>query len=271
MRIHRTLGAAIFFALPISLLAQSVEELSAQLTASALKIQAAISEPCKNIDSCQTFTTRVIPQCQRLQGNAGCWCGSNHDPLHNCALCMSNPTDNQTTPDQMQSAIGAHRDYHAACATFETLLTASSTVLGTATGTATNAASTGSSDGGSKAPIGAIVGGVVGGVVALIIGILVFVFWRRNRRKEVVGPSSVSIFSGDRTSTLVGQQPRPYSGYSHPQGTFGHHDSSFGAPGYATATIPYQNGGLGSPNAVPNGLKSDGSYHKYPEPMTTPY
>ncbi|CAE6416198.1 unnamed protein product [Rhizoctonia solani] len=269
MRIHRTLGA-VLLALPIPLFAQSVQELGVQLTASALRVQDAISEPCKAIDYCQTFTSEVVPRCQRLQGDAGCWCG-NHNPLHFCALCMSNPTDNQTTPDQMQAALGGHMDYHTACNAFEKLLNASSTAIGTATSTATNAASTGSSDGGSKAPIGAIVGGAVGGVVALLIAILVFVLWRRNRRKEVVGPSDVSIFSGDRASTLVNQQPRPYSGYSHPQGTFGHHDSSFGAPGYATATIPYQNGGLQSPGAISNGLKADGSYNKHPEPMTTPY
>ncbi|KEP46804.1 SKG6 domain protein [Rhizoctonia solani 123E] len=270
MRIHRTLGAALFLVLPIPLLAQSMQELGVQLTASALRINGAISEACRTDANCQTFANEVVPRCQRLQGDAGCWCG-NHNPLHFCAICMSNPTDNQTTPDQMQAALGGHTDYHTACNAFETLLNASSTAIGTATSTATNAASTGSSDGGSKAPIGAIVGGVVGGVVALIIAILVFVLWRRNRRKEVVGPSDVSIFSGDRTSTLVNQQPRPYSGYSHPQGTFGHHDSSFGAPGYATATIPYQNGGLQSPGVNPNGLKSDGSYNKHPEPMTTPY
>ncbi|CAE7086361.1 unnamed protein product [Rhizoctonia solani] len=269
MRIHRTLGAALFFVLPIPLLAQSMQELGARLTADALEIQGAISEPCKANDYCQTFTSEVVPRCQRLQGDAGCWCG-NHNPLHFCAICMSNPTDNQTTPDQMQSALAGHTDYHAACTIFETLLNSSSTAVGSATSTATSAASTGSSNSGSKAPIGAIVGGAVGGVVALIIAILVFVLWRRNRRKEAVGPSSVSIFSGDRTSTLVNQQPRPYSGYSHPQGTFGHHDASFGGPGYAPATIPYQNGGLGSP-VGPNGLKSDGSYNKHPEPMTTPY
>lgn len=270
MRIYKTLGAALFFALPIPSLAQSLAELSSQLTASALKIQGAISEPCRTDDWCQTFTSDVVPRCQRLQGDAGCWCG-NHNPLHFCAICMSSPADNQTTPDQMQSALAGHTDYHVACDAFERLLNASSSATGTASSTATNAASTGSSDGGSKAPIGAIVGGAVGGGVALIIAIIVFVLWSRNRRRETVGPSSVSLFSGDRTSTLVNQQPRPYSGYSHPQGTFGHHDSSFGAPGYATATIPYQNGGLQSPGMTPTGLKSDGSYNKHPEPMTTPY
>ncbi|CAE6412573.1 unnamed protein product [Rhizoctonia solani] len=270
MRIYKTLGAVLLFALPIPSLAQSLAELGVQLTASALKIQGAISEPCKADANCQTFDSEVVPRCQRLQGDAGCWCG-NHNPLHFCAICMSSPADNQTTPDQMQAALAGHTDYHVACNTFEKLLNASSTATGSVTSTATSAAATGASTSGSKAPIGAIVGGVVGGVIALIIAIIVFVLWRRNRRREIVGPSNVSIFSGDRTSTLVNQQPRPYSGYSHPQGTFGHHDSSFGAPAYATATIPYQNGGLQSPNMVADNLKGDGTYKKHPEPMTTPY
>lgn len=270
MRIHTTLGAAFLLILPVTLFAQSQAELGTQLTAAALKIRDAISEPCRANEQCQTFTNEVVPRCERLQGNAVCWCTS-HNPLHFCALCMSNPTDNQTTPDQMAAALGGHTDYHTACNTLEKLLNATATDTGTASSTATNAAATASSGGGSKAPIGAIVGGAVGGVVALIIAILVFVLWRRNRKRETVGPSSVSLFSGDRTSTLVNQQPRPYSGYSHPQGTFGHHDSSFGAPAYTPATVPYQNGGLQSPNFTPSGLKSDGSYNKHPEPMTTPY
>ncbi|KAJ1305801.1 hypothetical protein OPQ81_010531 [Rhizoctonia solani] len=268
MRVYTTLGTALLLALPGFLLAQSLQELSTQLTASALKIQGAISEPCRTTESCQTFANDVVPRCQRLQGNAICWCG-NHNPLHFCAICMSNPTDNQTTPDQMAAALAGHTDYHVACNTLETQLNASSTATGSATSTATNAASTGSGDNGTTAPIGAIVGGAVGGGVALIIAIIVFILWRRNRR-ETVGPSSVSLFSGDRTSTLVNQQPRPYSGYSHPQGTFGHHDSSFGAPGYAAATVPYQSLGMQSPGSPPNGFKSDGSYNKHPEPMTTP-
>ncbi|KAG8731493.1 hypothetical protein FRC11_004000 [Ceratobasidium sp. 423] len=269
MRIYKTLGA-VLLALPISSFAQTYAELSAQLTKDALQIQGAISEPCKANTNCATFNDEVVPRCQRLQGDAGCWCG-NHNPLHFCAICMSSPADNQTTPDQMQAALAGHTDYHVACDKFEKLLNASSTASGSATSTATNAAATGSSDSGSKAPIGAIVGGAVGGGIALIIAILVFALWRRNRKREIVGPSSVSLFSGDRTSTLVNQQPRPYSGYSHPQGTFGHHDSSFGAPAYAPATMPYQNGGLQSPNMAADNLRGDGTYKKHPEPMTTPY
>ncbi|CAE6474230.1 unnamed protein product [Rhizoctonia solani] len=271
MRFHRTLGAAILFSLPISSVAQTVAELGVQLTAAALKIQGAISPTCRTLQDCQTFNDEVVPRCQRLQGDAGCWCG-NHNPLHNCAICMSSPTDTTTTPDQMAAALGGHTDYHTACNAFEKLLNASSTAV-SGTSTATSAASTesASSDSGSKAPIGAIVGGAVGGGVALIIGILVFVLWRRNHRKEIVGPSSVSLFSGDRNSTLVNQQPRPYSDYSHPQGTFGHHDSSFGAPNYAAATMPYQGNGTNSLGLPNGGLKSDGSYNKHPEPMSTPY
>ncbi|CEL54171.1 hypothetical protein RSOLAG1IB_06882 [Rhizoctonia solani AG-1 IB] len=271
MKFQRTFGAAILFSLPIFSLGQTVAELGAQLTVAALKIQGAISPTCLNLQDCQTFSNEVVPRCQRLQGDAGCWCG-NHNPLHNCAICMSVPSDTTTSPDQMAAAIGGHTDYHQACNAFEKLLNGTSTTA-SGTSTATSAAATASGDSGSKAPIGAIVGGAVGGVVALIIAILVFVLWRRNRNKETVGPSSVSLFSGDRTSTLVNQQPRPYSDYSHPQGTFGHHDSSFGAPNYAAATMPYQGNGMTSPSpGLPSGgLKSDGSYNKHPEPMSTPY
>ncbi|KAF8750683.1 hypothetical protein RHS01_09134 [Rhizoctonia solani] len=108
------------------------------------------------------------------------------------------PSDTTTTPDQMAAALGGHTDYHTACNAFEKLLNStSSAVSGTGTATPGPSASA-SSDSGSKAPIGAIVGGVVGGVVALIIAILVLVLWRRNRKRETVGPSSVSLFSGDR-------------------------------------------------------------------------
>lgn len=269
MRFHKTLGAALLFSLPISSTAQTVAELSTQLTAAALKIRDAISPTCSSLADCRTFNDEVVPRCQRLQGDAGCWCG-NHNPLHNCAICMSSPSDTTTTPDQMAAALGGHTDYHTACNAFEKLLNStSSAVSGTGTATPGPSASA-SSDSGSKAPIGAIVGGVVGGVVALIIAILVLVLWRRNRKRETVGPSSVSLFSGDRT-TMVEQQARPYSGYSHPQGTFGHHDSSFGAPNYAAATMPYQGNGMNSPGVPSGGLKGDGSYNKHPEPMSTPY
>ncbi|CCO35316.1 hypothetical protein BN14_09433 [Rhizoctonia solani AG-1 IB] len=80
------------------------------LTEDVLRVAGAISPPCAaNSSWCQQLTTVVIPRCERLRGDPGCWCG-NHDPVHYCAICMSSPSDNQTTPDQMQAATAGHNE-----------------------------------------------------------------------------------------------------------------------------------------------------------------
>jgi len=246
--------------LPLQCLAQATNY-GPQLTDAALKIQSSISPTCNATESCIQFVSYVIPRCQRLQGDAGCWCG-NHDPLHYCAICMSSPSDNRTTPDQTAAAIEGHTSYHQACNLFEVSLNSSSTASAGPSSTsgpaATNAASTTGTS--SKTPIGAIVGGAVGGGVAVIIGAIVLTIWLKQRKKKSPGPSSVSLFSAAGTST--GYDPsRPYSGYGQPEASFAHRDNALGH-GYAPASMPYQEMGMHSPP-----LMSDGSYNKHPEPM----
>lgn len=249
--------------LPLQCFAQSTDY-NTQLTNAALMIEGAISPACNATDSCVQFTTYVIPRCERLQGDAGCWCG-NHDPLHYCAICMSNPSDNRTTPDQTAAATLGHSTYHQVCNQFEAALNASATASAGASSTsgiaATGAASsTGAS---SKTPIGPIVGGVVGGV-AVILAIIVLVVWMRRRNGSKPGPSSVSLFSAAGTST--GLNPGgPYPGYAHTEATFVNRDSVLSGPGYAPPGVPHQGMGMRPPNMMGNG-----SYNKYPEPMA-PY
>ncbi|KAH7335965.1 hypothetical protein B0J17DRAFT_60222 [Rhizoctonia solani] len=66
------------------------------LTTDVLQVAFAISPPCAaNSSWCQQLTQVVIPRCQRLRGDPGCWCG-NHDPLHVCSSALpmaSQPTN----------------------------------------------------------------------------------------------------------------------------------------------------------------------------------
>ncbi|KAG9042560.1 hypothetical protein FS837_010693 [Tulasnella sp. UAMH 9824] len=78
------------------------------ITAAALEIRDSISSPtCNKTESCQEVITTVVPRCLGLQGSAGCWCGL-EDPIHYCAICMLNPTDNTTSADQTQRATEGH-------------------------------------------------------------------------------------------------------------------------------------------------------------------
>ncbi|KAF8593144.1 hypothetical protein BDV93DRAFT_566740 [Ceratobasidium sp. AG-I] len=83
--------------------------LPSNLTQDVLQVGSAISPPCANTDSCISLVTDVIPACEKLGGDPGCWC-ANHDALHNCAMCMISPTDNQTTTDQTEAAAAGHSD-----------------------------------------------------------------------------------------------------------------------------------------------------------------
>ncbi|KAG9082995.1 hypothetical protein FRC06_004740, partial [Ceratobasidium sp. 370] len=226
---------------PLQAFAQSTDY-GPQLTAAALEIQGAISSACNATDSCVQFVNNVIPRCQRLQGDPGCWCG-NHDPLHFCAICMSNPTDNRTSPDQTAAAIEGHQRYHTVCNAWEAALNASAsaaTIYNTATATASigqaSPTISAASSSGSKTPIGAIVGGAVGGGVVLIIAILVLLYWMRRRDDRTLRPSSVSLFSAP-----VAPSGRPYSGYTSPAPQMGY------KPDYAAPAMPYNGTGMHSP------------------------
>ncbi|CAE6404957.1 unnamed protein product [Rhizoctonia solani] len=188
------------------------------LTEDILKVAFAISPPCAaNSSWCQQLTQVVIPRCERLRGDPGCWCG-NHDPVHYCAICMSSPADNQTTPDQMQAASTGHAAFHVACNAYEELIngtastTSSTSMLPTTsqTPTATAVSATSSSN---KVPIGPIVGGVVGGVVglALVVGIiyLLSIVLKKNDHRSEVRPSNVSYLSSEHKSPNLYANPYP--------------------------------------------------------------
>ncbi|QRV96620.1 SKG6 domain protein [Ceratobasidium sp. AG-Ba] len=247
--------------LPLRVLAQTNTDFGPQLTAAALEIQGAISPACEKFDDCETFVNTVVPRCQTLRGDPGCWCG-NHDPLHYCAICMSNPTNNQTTADQTAAAIDGHSKYHQLCNAYSASLnaTASAGASSTASGTSGQSSPSVSSEsgGGSKTPIGAIVGGAVGGVAVLLITALVLFCWLRSRKEENrIKPSSVSLFSAP-ASSLAG---RPYSGYDHSQPQSPPPQMKYNA-GYAPPAVPYNGTGVYSPPPT-----SNTSYSKYPEPM----
>ncbi|KAG9105552.1 hypothetical protein FRC07_009197, partial [Ceratobasidium sp. 392] len=182
-----TLAGAFFGLAPLAMMLAPVGQVVAQyqppatpwvqlpnnLTDNVMRVAFAISPPCANYTYCQQLTVTVIPRCERLRGDPGCWCG-NHDPLHYCAICMSSPTDNQTTADQMQAASGGHSAFHVACNAYEEWINGTSVIAtssispstsSTPAATPTAITSTGGSD---KVPTGTIVGAAVGGALGLV-------------------------------------------------------------------------------------------------------
>lgn len=248
-------GTIFLFLLPFSL-AQTTNY-GPRLTESALKIRGAISPTCETTTSCVQFVNDVIPRCQKLSGEAGCWCG-NHDPLHFCAICMSNPTDNRTTADQTADALEGHQDYHIACNAFEAALNASSTAsAGPSASSGTTATSAASNSGDKRAPVGAIVGGAIGGAIVVAIAITVLLLWLRQRSQSRIAPSKMSLFSVPDPVTHA----RPYT-YDQPQPVSERRNSQ-----YATYNNPFA-----PPSYTPSGV----SYHALgtqspgPEPMSPP-
>ncbi|CAE6480231.1 unnamed protein product [Rhizoctonia solani] len=208
------------------------------LTADVLQVAFAISPPCAaNNTMCQQLTTVVIPRCERLRGDPGCWCG-NHDPVHYCAICMSSPADNQTTPDQTQSATAGHAAFHVACNAYEELIngtastTSTSSMFSTTSQTPT-ATAVSSNSGENKTPVGAIVGGVVGGVVGLafvvgIIYLLAIVLKKPDRRSD--DPSNFSYRSSEHKSPNLYANPYPQLSAPYPGPAPGHvspHNSTY--------------------------------------------
>ncbi|CUA70465.1 hypothetical protein RSOLAG22IIIB_04203 [Rhizoctonia solani] len=208
------------------------------LTADVLQVAFAISPPCAaNSTWCQQLTSVVVPRCERLRGDPGCWCG-NHDPVHYCAICMSSPSDNQTTPDQTQAATAGHAAFHVACNAYEELIngtastTSSTSMLSTSSQSPTATAVSASS--GNKVPIGPVVGGVVGGVVglALVVGIiyLLAIVLKKSDRRSDVRPSSVSYISTEHKSPNLYAHPYPQLPASYPGPAPGHispHNSNY--------------------------------------------
>ncbi|KAG8965483.1 hypothetical protein FRC03_000480 [Tulasnella sp. 419] len=185
------------------------------ITEDVLEVASSISSPtCNATQPCIELLTVVVPRCLRLRGDAGCWCG-NHDPVHYCALCMSNPTDNTTTPDQTQGATNGHTRFHGGCAAFEAVIngtvastTSSSVVIATTSAAATQANSNSGSQ--SKSNTGAIIGGAVGGVVglALIAGIC-FIAYQMIKRKPAIDPYTQRPMSTVTSPELKYATPSP--------------------------------------------------------------
>ncbi|KAJ1305788.1 hypothetical protein OPQ81_010518 [Rhizoctonia solani] len=191
-------------------------------------------------DVLQQLTQVVIPRCERLRGDPGCWCG-NHDPVHYCAICMSNPADNQTTPEQTQAATAGHNAFHVACNAYEeyingTASTTSTSMISTTSQTPAATAVSATSNN-NKTPVGPIVGGVVGGVVglALVVGIiyLLAILLKRNDRRSEVRPSSVSYMSSEHKSPNMYATPYPQLPASYPGQAPGHispHNNNYVPP-----------------------------------------
>ncbi|KAH7335967.1 hypothetical protein B0J17DRAFT_719632 [Rhizoctonia solani] len=214
--------------------------LPTNLTEDVLQVANAISPPCADNNTwCQHLTEAVIPSCQALLGDPGCWCG-NHDPVHHCAMCMSSPSDNQTTPEQMRAANNGHNAFLAACHAYEQYITSMasttstssmiSTTSQTPTPTPTPTIVSSNSSDNKPVPVGPIVGGVVGLVVVIGIVYLVSIVLKRNNRRSDVHPSSVSRMSSEHKSPIVYATPYPQLSANNPSPVPGHispHNSSF--------------------------------------------
>ncbi|ELU45074.1 Hydroxyethylthiazole kinase family domain-containing [Rhizoctonia solani AG-1 IA] len=185
------------------------------LTEDVLQVAGAISPPCAaNTTWCQLYQTP----------GAGVY----------CAICMSSPSDNQTTADQMQAATAGHNGttFHVACNAYEQLINGTAVVTSTSSSTspATSETSTptavSSNSGDNKVPIGPIVGGVVGGVVglALVVGIiyLLAIVLKKNDRTSEVRPSNVSYLSSEHKSPNLYAAPYPQLPASYPGPAPGH-------------------------------------------------
>ncbi|CAE6350224.1 unnamed protein product [Rhizoctonia solani] len=160
----------------------------------------------------------------KVEQDPGCWCG-NHNPVHYCAVCMANPTDNQTTPTQTEAATAGHNAFHIACNAYESYINSTDTMSPTSPVSPTASAAHDSPNE-SKVLVGPIVGGIVGGIVglALVAGIiyLLSVRLKRNDHRHDVRPSSVSIFSSENKNSTVYASPYPQLPASYPVPVPGH-------------------------------------------------
>jgi len=208
------------------------------ITQMVLQVANAISTPnCNATTYCIQLTTEQIPSCLKVLGTAGCWC-SNSSPIHYCAVCMSNPTDNTTTPDQTQAAIEGHQNYHVGCTAYQAFLNGTSSTTTSSSATSSSSSSSSSSPA-STTPIqvatgqksvsaGTIGGVVVGGLVGLALIIAtVFLLYRymQNKHERIVGSTlRGSIYSGSmqtnpKTSPGPVQASSPVGGENIPYDT----------------------------------------------------
>jgi len=210
------------------------------ITQMVLQVAGAISSPtCNATGNCTELTKVEIPMCLKVLGNPGCWC-SDDGPVHYCAICMSSPTDNTTTPDQTQAAGAAHQSYHVGCNAFQAYINGTNTTTSSSTTSSSSTSSSASSSSSSSAltiptqagaasgsksvGAGTIGGIVVGGLIGLaLIGAVVFLLYRciQNKHERIVGSTErTSIFSAQQheakypfstgdTSAVTGYSPPP--------------------------------------------------------------
>ncbi|KAF8684084.1 hypothetical protein RHS04_01690 [Rhizoctonia solani] len=204
------------------------------LTEDVLQVAGAISPPCAaNTTWCQQLTEVVVfLDANACVGTPGAGVVITTHFMYYCAICMSSPSDNQTTADQMQAATAGHNAFHVACNAYEQLINGTAVVTSTSSSTspATSETSTptavSSNSGDNKVPIGPIVGGVVGGVVglALVVGIiyLLAIVLKKNDRTSEVRPSNVSYLSSEHKSPNLYAAPYPQLPASYPGPAPGH-------------------------------------------------
>ncbi|KAG8909033.1 hypothetical protein FRB99_000136 [Tulasnella sp. 403] len=195
------------------------------ITAESLRVRDAISKPtCNATTACLDFTGKVIPKCLSLQGSPGCWCAY-PDELHYCAICMSNPTDNTTTPQQTQDATEGHANYHKGCGAYQAFLNASASGLLTSSAHATSSylptasaapSNSGSSHLNSGALAGIIVGGVVGVAIIIALAVLLYRHLQNKHESKLVGAD----LDHNTGATLVGHGEPKYPSNTPPPPAF---------------------------------------------------
>jgi len=186
------------------------------ITQMMFQVAGAISSPtCSANPNCTQLTTVEIPTCLGFSSNpTGCWC-SNPFPLHYCAICMSSPADNTTTPEQTQAALIGHQNYHIGCNAYLAYLNGTSTSSTTSSSTTSSSSSSSSSSAyttptqaaivsGSKPVSASTIGGVVvGGLVGLALisaAVLLLYRYMQNKHERVlVSTPGASVLSSPRS------------------------------------------------------------------------
>jgi hypothetical protein len=207
------------------------------ITTMVLQVAGAISSPtCNANPNCTALTTVAIPNCLEINGQPACWCApASLYPVHYCAICMSSPLDNTTTPDQTQTALAGHIKYHIGCNAYDAFAngtvtsnttssvttssssSASLTPTLTPTPTPTQAAATSGTKSVSAGTIGGVVvGGLIG--LALIAAALCIVYRSmQNKHERIVGSiQRASEFSNDAKHPFGTGDNSPPTAYTPP-------------------------------------------------------
>lgn len=205
------------------------------ITQMVLQVAGAISSPtCNATGNCTQLSNTEISSCLSVAGDPGCWCSTtNLDGVHYCAICMSNPTDNTTTPEQTATATQGHISYHVGCNAYQAFLNGTASSNGTSTSSSAMSSSSsfssasttptqmaGTASGPKPVSAGAISGAVVGGVVALaLIAAAVCLLYRgmQYRHERLVGSMrGTSAFSSEAKHPFGTGDNSPATGYSPP-------------------------------------------------------